>query len=86
MKLAFTKPFIRDYRALPTELEGATDKALRLLLKNPRHPSLGIKKMQPPTRGIFEGRISKGYRFTFIKVKDVYLLRRVGTHDVLRKP
>ncbi len=47
--------------------------------------SLKIKKMQDP-RGIWEGRITKGYRFTFQMEEDTCILRRLGTHDVLRTP
>ena len=35
---------------------------------------------------IWEARVTKGYRLTFEIVDDVYLLRRVGTHDILKKP
>jgi len=86
VKLSFSKPFARDYRALPKEIRTAVDEALRRLLDDPRHPSLRVKKMQPRARGIFEGRVSRGYRFTFEVQGDVYLLRRVGAHDVLRSP
>jgi mRNA-degrading endonuclease RelE of RelBE toxin-antitoxin system len=85
MKLLFTKSFIRDYRSLPQNLQKATDKQLELLLANPQHPSLNLKKMQDP-RNIWEGRVTAGYRFTFQIEEDTYLLRRVGTHDLLRRP
>ena len=64
MKLLFTKTFIRDYRKLPQRLQQTTDKQLRLLLSNPKHPSLNIKKMQD-SRDIWEGRVTESYRFTF---------------------
>lgn len=35
---------------------------------------------------IWEGRISKHWRFTFEISGDKYIIRRVGTHDILRKP
>lgn len=85
MKLVFTHSFIRDYQALPGNLQKTLDKKLTLLLDDPRHPSLKIKKMQDP-RGIWEGRITKGYRFTFQMEEDTCILRRLGTPDVLRTP
>ena len=85
MKLSFTKTFIRGYRKLSGEIKETTDKQLGLLLSNPRHPSLGIKKMNDP-RNIWEGRITESYRFTFQIEGDIYILRKVGTHDMLRKP
>ena len=85
MKLLFTKNFIRDYRKLPAQVQETVDKQLERLLANPKHPSLNIKKMQDP-REIWEGRVSELYRFTFHIQGDTYLMRKVGTHDILRKP
>ena len=85
MKLAFTKTFIRDYRKLPQDIQDLTDKRLGVLLSNSKHPSLNLKKMKDP-RNIWEGRITLSYRFTFQITGDIYVLRKVGTHDVLRNP
>ncbi|MDO9514974.1 MAG: hypothetical protein Q7J01_02600 [Syntrophales bacterium] len=85
MKISFTKTFIRDYRKLSPELQEAVDKQLELLLSNQRHPSLNIKKMNDP-KNIWEGRATASHRFTFQIEGDVYVLRRVGTHDTLRNP
>jgi len=85
MKIAFSKHFVRCYRKLPAELQKAVDKQLELLLANPQHPSLNLKKMQDP-RNIWEGRVSVSYRFTLQIKNDVYLLRKVGTHDILNNP
>ena len=85
MKLLFTKNFIKDYRKLPQQKQKATDKQLERLLFNPKHPSLKIKKMQDP-RNIWEGRITESYRFTFQIEKETYVLRKVGIHDILKKP
>lgn len=85
-RLLFTKPFVRDYQGLPEEIRHEVDKALRLLLDNPRHPSLRTKKMQPKSRGIFEARVTQGYRMTFQMNQPDLVMRRVGTHDILRSP
>lgn len=85
MKLAFTKPFKRDYKGLPENIQELIDKQIFHLLENPRHPSLQIKKMEG-RQTIWEARITKGYRMTFQIVDDTYLLRRVGTHSILKKP
>lgn len=85
-RLLFTKPFVRDYQELPEEIQKEVDKALRLLLDNPRHPSLRTKKMQPKGRGIFEARVTQGYRMTFQVNPPDLVMRRVGTHDILRSP
>jgi mRNA-degrading endonuclease RelE of RelBE toxin-antitoxin system len=85
MKLFFTESFIRDYRSLPSHIQKTADKQLEFFLAKAQHPSLHIKKMQDP-RSIWEGRITKGYRFTFQIEGEVYILRRIGTHDMLRQP
>jgi len=85
MKLFFTSSFIRDYRALPDQLQKTVDHKLKLFLSSQRHPSLYIKKMQDP-RDIWEGRVTKGYRFTFQMEGEICILRRLGTHDILRTP
>ncbi len=85
-RVAFSKPFVRDYQALPDDLRAEVDKALRLLLQNSRHPSLQVKKMQPKIQGIYEARVTQGYRMTFHLDASTYVMRRVGTHDILRTP
>jgi hypothetical protein len=85
MRLVLTHSFIRDYQGLPEQLQKVVDGKLALLVKTPRHPSLRLKKMQDP-RHIWEGRITKGYRFTFHRQEDFFILRRLGTHDILKTP
>ena len=85
MKLLFSKKFIRQYHKLPSQLQKITDKQLDVFLSNPHHPSLNVKKMNDP-RNIWEGRISESYRFTFQIQGDTYFLRKIGSHDILKKP
>src|SRR5439155_2404530 len=85
VKLARTPRFARDFRSLPPDIQRRAAKQLQLLLDNPRHPSLRIKKMEG-SQDIWEGRISKGYRFTFQVRNDTYILRRIGAHDILGAP
>lgn len=85
MKIFTTKPFEDDHAALPATIQDIVDRKLALFLENPRHPSLRVKKMNDP-RDIWEGRITRGYRFTFQIAGDTYILRRIGTHDILRTP
>lgn len=85
MHILTTKSFDEDYAALPDNIKALTDRKLYILLKNLRHPSLRIKKMEG-SGDIWEGRITKNYRFTFQAERDVYVLRRIGTHDILRTP
>ncbi len=85
MRILSTKPFDRDYEALPKRIKDLARGKLALLLENPRHPSLRVKKMEDP-RQIWEGSITASYRFTFQIQGTTYLLRRIGTHDILKTP
>lgn len=82
MRLLPTEQFRRHYTRLPAEIQDQVDQTL---LSNPRHPSLQVKKMQG-TGGVWELRVTQGYRVTFQIEGDLYILRKVGSHDVLRKP
>ena len=83
MTLRPTARFAADYDALPQQLRQRVDKALGLLLENPRHPSLQVKKMEGYDNR-WEGRVTLHYRFTFSIDGDTCVLLRVGTHDLLK--
>lgn len=85
MSIQNTRSFTRDYRELREEIKGRVDKQIALLLSNPRHSSLHLKKVRG-TEGVWEVRVTLGYRITLQIVGDTLVLRRVGTHDVLREP
>lgn len=85
MRLLFSRPFIKDYRKLPRQIQSAVDKQIEFFLSNSGHPSLNIKKMKDP-RNIWEGRVTKSYRFTYHIEGEICIMRRVGTHDVLKNP
>jgi mRNA interferase RelE/StbE len=90
MRPVFTHGFVRDYRRLPATIQRRFDRALRFLLSNPRHPSLRAKKMEgqrdPEGRDIWEARVTQGYRFTLAIEGDMYILYRIGPHDIERHP
>ncbi len=85
MNLQTTRPFDRDYAGLPNEIKERVEKQLALLLSNPRHPSLRLKRIRG-TADIWEVRVSRSYRLTIQLAGDTYLLRRVGPHDVIELP
>ncbi len=62
-------------------------KQLNYLMSDPRHPSLGVKKIKE-TRSIFEARVNDSYRFTFeFGEENEIILRVVGPHNsTLKKP
>ena len=83
MRLQPTERFATDYDRLPQQLQRRTDRALAVLLENPRHPSLQVKKMKG-FENRWEVRVSLHYRLIFAMEDDAYVLLRVGTHDLLR--
>lgn len=85
MRLSPTEHFRRCCLRLQAEIQDQVDGKLEVLLSNPRHPSLQAKRMKG-TPGVWELRVSQGYRLTYQIDGDLYVLRRVGTHDVLRRP
>ena len=80
-----SESFKRAYRQLPRELQDRVKKTLLLFADNPRHPSLGHKKMEG-VADVWELRVSQSYRITYQKIPGGVFLRRVGTHDILRHP
>ena len=84
MILQYYRSFRTDYERLPKDTQSLVDKAILLLETNPRHPSLQVKKMKGP-KHVWEGRASISCRFTFEWEGNVITLRRVGSHDTLKK-
>jgi mRNA-degrading endonuclease YafQ of YafQ-DinJ toxin-antitoxin module len=89
MKILTKGPFKRDFQKLPDVIKRRTEAALRLLLSNPHHPSLRIKKVKSKVikgySNVFEGRITRDYRFFFLIEKDAYTLLRCGRHEEFLK-
>ncbi len=85
MKIQFSGPFTRDYNRLPKAIQERVNKQIEFLASDLNHPSLRLKKMQHPD-DIWEARLTRGYRITLRMVGDIAILRRVGTHDILRNP
>lgn len=85
MHLEATSTFLRLYKKLPEDIKTRAKKCLELLEANPSHPSLGHKKMAGQ-KDIFEIRVSLNYRITYQKIGEIGVLRKIGTHDLLRQP
>lgn len=84
-KLRILGTFKKDYKKLPAVIKDRVDKQLEYLISNPGHPSLNMHPIRG-TKGIWEGYIDKQYRFTFEIEGDFYILRKVGSHDIIKKP
>ncbi len=80
MKLLLSQRFRRSYEAAPPSVQKAFEKQARLLVANPRHPSLRSKKYDE-VRGIWQARVTRNWRFYFSIEGDTYLL-----HDIIPHP
>ena len=86
MNLVFTPRFVHAHRRLGSDARVRADKALRLLMSNPRHPSLRLKKMHS-AQDVWEIRVDRDHRMTLRIEKDCYVMRNIGKHDeVLGSP
>jgi len=79
--------FKKSYKNLPDNIQDKVDKALTLLIENPRHPSLQVRKLESSIK-IWYLRVDRNYRLTFeIQDGDIFVLRHVDKHDdALRNP
>ncbi len=84
MKYARTERFKKAYAKLPPDIQDKVVKAFQLFKENPRHPSLGVKRVQGMP-DVWEGRIDIHYRFTFHYEGDVCLFRNIGPHAIIER-
>ena len=82
MILVRTDRFKHDYQRLPKHIQKQTDRKLRYLVADTTHPSLRIKRVRR-FEDVFEGSITRDYRFLFQITSGGYILLRIGSHDIL---
>ncbi len=75
----FSSKFRKQHNKLHPVLRKKFDKQLALLLSNPAHPSLQIKKMQGS--GLFEARLDYHNRFVYKIVDSEIWFYAIGPHD-----
>lgn len=85
MTATYEPSFLRDYASLPESVHRRAEKQIRVLLQNPRHPSLRARKIQGST-DIYEARVTGDYRMTYKIVGETLRLRRIGSHEIYRSP
>ena len=86
MTARFLTTFQRDFKELPAPIKKKFHRQLNTLLTHGvTYPGISVRKMTGRS-GIWEARIDLHYRFTFQTFDDFVVLRRVGTHEIYRKP
>ncbi len=86
-RIEFTRRFTKSYGDLPKAIQQKVQKAIALLAKDPRHPSLQAKPIQG-AKGIYEARVDINHRLTCERLPgDILHLRALGDHDdTLKNP
>jgi mRNA-degrading endonuclease RelE of RelBE toxin-antitoxin system len=84
MRYVRTERFKKAAARLPREIQTKAAKAFMLFKENPRHPSLGVKRVQGMP-GVWEGRVDVNYRFTFHYEGDVCVFRNIGPHAIVER-
>lgn len=84
MELVFTEKFEKDYKKLSPVIQKQTDKKLEFFAEKPFHNSFRIKKMQG-RQEIYEASINMQFRFLFQINGSIFILLRIGKHDILEK-
>ena len=79
MKLAYTDRFQRSYAGAPESVRRVFDRRASYLEMNLRHPSLRAKKYDE-TRGIWQARVNRDWRFYFLIQDDVVILLDMIPH------
>ena len=87
LRITRTARFAKSARELEPAARKKLQKQLKVLVENPRHPYLQVKKIKG-TRSIFEARVNDAFRFTFeFGEEREIILRAVGPHNsTLNKP
>ncbi len=82
MKHRRTPRFVKAFKKLPEEVKEQARKAFRLFQQNMSHPSLSIEQIEGYP-GLWSGRISRKYRWTFHFEEEPETKERICTHRVI---
>ena len=85
MKIKTANRFEKDFDDLSEDVKRRVIKKLGMFQQNPKHPSLRTKPVKG-TKVVWEFTTSDDYRVTFQRDGADVILRRVGTHRILRNP
>ena len=77
-----TRRFSEAYQALPAQVKVQARKTFELFCENPSHPSLKIERIEGYP-GVWSGRISQKYRWTFHFEQSPGSGERICVHRVI---
>ena len=79
MRLVYSAKFETDYATAPADVQKAFDKQGGFLVGNLQHPSLHAKKYDE-SRGLWQARVNRSWRFYFTIEGDTYHLVTMIPH------
>ena len=79
MRVVFSDRAIKNLKDAPAPIRRAFEKQLGFLLGNLHHPSLRAKKFDESS-DLWQGRVSRDWRFYFTITGDVYRIESVTPH------
>jgi len=82
VKFRRTNRFKKEYQKLPSDIQRRVDQKLRLLLRDPRYPSLRVHKLRG-VEGLWEFSVTMNYRVIFEIEGEYYVLLGVGPHSIV---
>jgi len=83
--LELSNRFVKSYKKLDRVIRLQVEKTLQIIVINPNHPSLRLKRVQG-TKDIWEARVNMSIRITLTLSEDTIQLRNVGTHEQVFRP
>lgn len=82
-KTIVSDSFWKDFLTLTKKEQSQTTKAIKLMATNIKHPSLRCHAVKStPYQEVY---VNKDIRLIFETTTDMYVLHRVGHHDILDK-
>lgn len=82
MKVRRADRFKKDYQKLPSDIQQRVEQKLRFLLRDPRHPSLRVRKLRG-VEGLWELSVTMNYRVIFEIEGEYCVLLGVGSHSIV---
>lgn len=79
MKRQVTERFLKSFRVAPPTVKKAFNKQAKLLVENLHHPSLHAKKYDK-SRGLWQARVNRDWRFYFLIAGDTYVITDIIPH------
>jgi mRNA interferase RelE/StbE len=80
MKIYYSELFVQKIAAQSESVKRALKIKIKLLIEDPRHPSLRVKMIKGRSN-IFEASVNMSIRLTWQYYNDGILLRNLGEHD-----